>query len=58
MGRMSNVAVLPLANESWVAPAMAGTAELWHEHHTADYRQMGDWRLGFMPEFVRRMGHR
>ncbi|KAG2443249.1 hypothetical protein HYH02_009322 [Chlamydomonas schloesseri] len=58
VGRMSNVAILPLANESWVAPAMAGSSDLWHEHHTVDYRLMGDWRLGFMPEFVRKMGHR
>jgi hypothetical protein len=53
-----NLAVVPLTNDSWAAPALAGPKADWHSRMPHEYRLMGDWRLGPMPEFARRMGHK
>lgn len=55
---MSNVVVLPTDRNSWSVPGMAGNESTWHSNMPIDYRLMGDWRLSYMPNFVRQMGHR
>ncbi|KAG2497291.1 hypothetical protein HYH03_004874 [Edaphochlamys debaryana] len=57
-GRLPNVAVLPLDNSSWSIPELGRDSTQWMGPHTAPYRLMGDWRMSFMPYFVRTMGHR
>ncbi|KAG2497299.1 hypothetical protein HYH03_004882 [Edaphochlamys debaryana] len=57
-GRLPNVAVLPLDNSSWSIPELGRDSTQWMGLFPAPYRLMGDWRMSFMPYFVRTMGHR
>ncbi|KAG2485554.1 hypothetical protein HYH03_015720 [Edaphochlamys debaryana] len=57
LANQSHIKILPLTNASWTVPYM-GEEAWWHGHYTVDYRLMGDWRLAFLPQFVRDMGHR
>ncbi|KAG2430897.1 hypothetical protein HXX76_009870 [Chlamydomonas incerta] len=52
------IQVLPVPEESWVLPAAGNDTAYWHGHWGKHYRLMGDWRLSFMPQFARDMGHR
>ncbi|KAG2430898.1 hypothetical protein HXX76_009871 [Chlamydomonas incerta] len=52
------VRLLAVPRESWVLPEAANDTKLWHGHWNQNYRLMGDWRLSFMPQFARAMGHR
>ncbi|PNH07361.1 hypothetical protein TSOC_006237 [Tetrabaena socialis] len=50
--------VLPVPPESWVLPEAASNKSTWHGYWGQSYRQMGDWRLGFMGAFACDRGHR
>ncbi|GIL51801.1 hypothetical protein Vafri_7720 [Volvox africanus] len=56
---LPNVIVVPITNESWQIHPSAQDERSWHgKGWNADYRIMGNWRLGYMPVFARAMGHR
>lgn len=52
------VHVLPVVESSWVTPEAGRDPSHWHGPWAVGYRLMGDWRLEFMPRFVKALGHR